>query len=152
MSQISIWPPSPNHDCGTWGQTLVGNHKRSDASVGWSQVCTHLRRDFASTPRCSSSPIIKFSYWRLATSNPPFPPQIPSIRRLGPLQDLTLLLLEATPVLHLHVWLWVIVLRESPSTTPLSNALAGFNALALTDLPLMRLQFSCSLSRKHPKA
>ncbi len=74
-------------------------------------------------------------------------------RLARPLQDLNVLLLEPLLCCLGRVF-WVIVMLEYPSTTHF-NALAGFNALALTlhgpdHRPFDAVQLSCPLSRKTP--
>ncbi len=133
MSQIIIWPLRKTW-LSTWWQNPCGNHRGQMFLVVGHQVCTHLRRDFVPLLFADPLQVIKVSRLTFGNLNLQLPPQIFYLikvwRLARPLQDLNVLLLE--PLLCcLGRVLWVIVMMEYPSR-PIFNALAGFNALALT--------------------
>ncbi len=119
------------------------------------QVCTHLRRDFVPLLFADPLQVIKVSRLTFDNSNLQLPPQIVyGIKvwsQARPLQDLNVLLLEPLLCCLGRVF-WVIVMLVYPSTTHF-NALAGFNALALTvhcpvHSPFDAVQLFCALSLK----
>ncbi len=154
LSEIGIWPLRK-----TWLMVAkpVGNHRGQTFLVVGHQVCTHLRRDFVSLLFADPLQVIKVSRLTFVNSNLQLPPQIfyeIKVWRLArPLQDLNVLLLEP-PLVALAMCFGTLSCWKT-HPRPIFNALAGFNALALTvhgpvHRPFDAVQLSCPLSRKTP--
>ncbi len=121
------------------------------------QVCTHLRRDFVPLLFADPLQVIKVSRLTFGNSNLQLPPQIfygiKVWRLAGHSRTLMCFFLS-----HSFVALAVCFGSLSCWNThprPVFNALAGFNALALTThgpvhRPFDAVQLSCPLSRKTP--
>ncbi len=121
------------------------------------QVCTHLRRDFVSLLFADPLQVIKVLRLTFGNSNLQLPPQIFYGLRsgdwLGHSRTLMCFFLS-----HAFVDLAMCFGSLSCWNThprPIFNALAGFNALALTvhgpvHRPFDAVQMSCPLSRKNP--
>ncbi len=155
MSEKTIWPLRKTW-LGVLGvKTLAGKHSGQTFIVVGHQVLTQW--DFVPLLFPDPLQVIKVSSLTFGNSNLQLPAQIfygIKVWRLArPLQDLNVLLLEPLLCCLGRVFWVIVMLAYHPR--PIFNALAGFNALALTvygpfHSPFDAVQLSCPLSRKTP--
>ncbi len=122
-------------------------------------ICTHFRRDFVPLLLADTLQVIKVSRLTFGNSNLQLPPPIfygIEVWRLArPLHDLNELLLDPLICCLGRVFGSLSCWNTHPR--PIFNALAGFNALALTVhgpvfVPLMRCSCRVPLAEKHPQS